>query len=178
MFSLRIEKKWYKSNCIFSDGQVGYSISKCSHHSPKIYKYLHIKINFFLQCSLFSRVVIKLHFYSKMKAADGTNYRKTQDTCLNSIWTVPKLFVQINIRGREHEKYILLWYIWSLKAISDARDDLHRRQFSMLIAAVKFTGTARMREHSSVCTQYVMGPLTVVSIRRFLACQQWYQQRG
>ena len=40
---------------------------------------------------------------------------------------VPKLFVQINAGGREHEnKYISLWYIWSLTAISDARDDLQK----------------------------------------------------
>ena len=44
------------------------------------------------------------------------------------IQSVPKLFIQINIGGREHQnKYILLWYIWSLMAISDARNDLHIR---------------------------------------------------
>ena len=45
----------------------------------------------------------------------------------------------------------------------------------MLITAVAFTGTARMRYHWPVCTQYIVGPLTVVSVRRFLACPQWYQ---
>ena len=51
------------------------------------------------------------------------------------------------IAGTKHRnKYISLWYIWSLMAISDARDDLLTMQFSMLITAVAFTGTARMRE--------------------------------
>ena len=55
---------------------------------------------------------------------------------------------QINTGGSENQnKYILLWCLWSLTAISDARYDLHRRQFSMLITAVAFTGTARMRDH-------------------------------
>ena len=72
------------------------------------------------------------------------------------IQSVPKLFVQINAGGREHKnKYISLWYIWSLTAISDAGNDLHRRKFSMLIAAEAFTGSARMRDHWSVCTQYM-----------------------
>ena len=35
----------------------------------------------------------------------------------------------------------------TLTAISDARDDLHVRYFSMLITAVAFIGTARMRDH-------------------------------
>ena len=44
------------------------------------------------------------------------------------IQNIPKLFVQIYTGGREHgNKYILLWYIWSLTAISDARDNLQRR---------------------------------------------------
>ena len=34
-----------------------------------------------------------------------------------------------------------------------------------------------MRDHWPVCTQYIVGPLIVVSIRRFLACPQCYQQR-
>ena len=37
----------------------------------------------------------------------------------------------------------------------------------MLITAVAFTGTARMRDHWSVCTLYIVGPLIVVSVRRF-----------
>ena len=56
------------------------------------------------------------------------------------IQAVPKLLVQIITGGREHKnKYISLWYIWSLTAISYARDDLHRRQVRMLITAVEFT---------------------------------------
>ena len=31
----------------------------------------------------------------------------------------------------------------------------------MLITAVAFTGTARMRDHWPVCTQYIVGPLIV-----------------
>ena len=47
---------------------------------------------------------------------------------------VPKLFVQINIGDREHQnKYISLRYMWSLMAISDARDNYHRKSFSKLI---------------------------------------------
>ena len=45
-----------------------------------------------------------------------------------NIQSVPKLFVQINTGGREHQnKYTSLWYIWSLTPVSDARDDLHRK---------------------------------------------------
>ena len=47
----------------------------------------------------------------------------------------------------------------------------------MLITAQAFTGTARMCDHWPVCMQYIVGPLIVVSVRRFLACPQWYQQR-
>ena len=45
----------------------------------------------------------------------------------------------------------------------------------MLITAVAFIGTAQMRDHSTVCTQYIVGPWIVVFVRRFLACPQWYQ---
>ena len=47
----------------------------------------------------------------------------------SSVYTeCSKLFVQINTEDREHQnKYISLWYIWSLTVISDVRDDLHRR---------------------------------------------------
>ena len=94
------------------------------------------------------------------------------------IQVVTKLFVQINTEGREHEnKYVSLWDIWSLTAIFDAKDNLLRRLFSMLITTVAFTGTARMPDHFPVCTQYIVGPLIVMSIQRFLACPQWYQQR-
>ena len=47
----------------------------------------------------------------------------------------------------------------------------------MLITGVAFTGTARMRDHWSVCTQYIVEPLIVVCVQRFLVCPQWYQQR-
>ena len=51
--------------------------------------------------------------------------QKITKICIQS---VPKLFFQINTGGREHQnKYISLWYIWSLTTISDAMDDLHRR---------------------------------------------------
>ena len=45
-----------------------------------------------------------------------------------NIQGVPKLFIKIITGGREHQnKYVSLWYILSLKTVSDARDDLHRR---------------------------------------------------
>ena len=40
----------------------------------------------------------------------------------------------------------------------------------MLITAMAFTGTARIRDYWPVYMQYIVGPLIVVSVRRFLAC--------
>ena len=52
-------------------------------------------------------------------------------------------------------KCISSWYIWSLTAISNARADLHRRWFNMLITAVAFTGTARSNTRPLVCMHAV-----------------------
>ena len=73
------------------------------------------------------------------KLEQGLRQKKSDDRQNHGKWTVcryvsisihgiPKLFIQINIGDSKHEnKYISLWYIWSLMAISDARDELHRR---------------------------------------------------
>ena len=48
----------------------------------------------------------------------------------------------------------------------------------MIITAVAFKELLQCAITDwSVCTQYIEGLLIVVSVRRFLACPQWYQQR-